>query len=348
MGLGWLAWELLLGAERLTPPQRATHALAPGSTAAAHVGLMRARRDRRARTDYNLTMRSRRELFPPDAALTARMLLAAVLTPAVLLAAIGVLVAIAPARLLGGMVLAALVGAVAIVREREQMVRGREVSATDEPGLHAVVERLCVLADLPKPRIVIEPERQPNSWVVSVGRDHTRLHLTEGLIARLDPHELEAVIAHELAHVAHRDATVMTVVGGPGALLLGGGVRVLRGGGLWFVSMGGVAAIVLGWVASAGPRTLSRYREFAADAGAAALTGRPAALASALVKVSDGLGAMPATDLRVAAARDAFHLLPVGRERAGRCIPPLPATHPSLHARIARLERLEARLQSAR
>ena len=293
-------------------------------------------------------MRSRRELFPPDAALTARMLLTAVLTPGLLLAALGVLVAVAPVRLLGGIALAAVCGAVAIVREREQAARGREVGAAEAPGLHAVVERLCVLADLPKPRIVVEPERLPNSWVVAIGRERTRLHLTEGLIERLEPHELEAVIAHELAHVAHRDATVMTVVGGPGAALLGGGVRLLRGGGFWFVSFGGVVAVVLGWLASAGTRILSRYREFAADAGAAALTGRPAALAAALVKVSDGLVALPATDLRAAAARDAFHLLPVGGERAGRCIPPLPATHPSLQARIARLERLEARLQSAR
>jgi heat shock protein HtpX len=293
-------------------------------------------------------MRSRRELFPPDAALTARMLLAAVLTPAILLVALFVLVETAPLRLLGGLALAAVAGTVAIVRERERSVRGREVDAGEAPGLHAVVERLCVLADLPKPRIVVEPERQPNSWVVAVGRDHTRLHLTQGLIERLDPHELEAVIAHELAHVAHRDATVMTVIGGPGAVLLGGGVRILRGGGLWFVSVGGIVAIALGWVTSAGTRALSRYREFAADAGAAALTGNPAALASALVKVSDGLGALPVTDLRVAAARDAFHLLPVGRERAGRMIPPLPPTHPSLRARIARLERLEARLQSSR
>jgi heat shock protein HtpX len=295
-------------------------------------------------------MPSRRELFPPDAALTARMFLAAVLTPGLLLAALGVLVAVAPARLLGGIVLAALCGAVAIARERGQAVRGREVGAAEAPGLHAVVERLCVLADLPKPRIVVEPERLPNSWVVSVGREHTSLHLTQGLIDRLEPHELEAVIAHELAHVAHRDATVMTVVGGPGAALLGGGVRLMGSGGFWFVSFGGVVAIVLGWLASAGTRTLSRYREFAADAGAAALTGRPAALASALVKVSDGLVGLPATDLRAAAARDAFHLLPVGGggERAGRCVPPLPATHPPLQARIARLERLESRLQSAR
>jgi heat shock protein HtpX len=289
-----------------------------------------------------------RELFGRDAGLTARMVVAAVLTPTVVLAALAVLVVIAPLRLLAGLALAAGVGVVAIARERREAVRGREVDAAEAPALHAVVERLCVLADLPKPRIVLEPEAQPNSWVVSVGREHTRLHLTQGLIDRLDAHELEAVIAHELAHVAHRDAMVMTLVGGPGAALLGGGVRVLRGGGFWFVSVGGVVAVAVGWLSSVGTRWLSRYREFAADAGAAALTGSPAALASALVKVSDGLGALPSRDLRAAAARDAFHLLPVGRDRIAPGVPPLPATHPALRARIARLERLESRLQHAR
>jgi heat shock protein HtpX len=293
-------------------------------------------------------MSSRRELFAPDLALTARMVFAAVLTPTVLLAALAAIVLFAPFRLLAGVALATVVGVVAVVRERRDAVRGEAVAPADAPELHAIVERLCVLADLPKPRIVVEPERQPNSWVVSVGREHTSLHLTEGLLARLRPSELEAVIAHELAHVAHRDAMVMTVVGGPGAALLGGGARILRHGGIWFVSIGGIAAMAIGWVSSVGTRALSRYREFAADAGAVALTGNPAALASALIAVSEGLLAMPERDLRAAAARDAFHLLPVSRAKSPDRMPPLPATHPSLKARIARLERIEARLQAAR
>jgi heat shock protein HtpX len=294
-------------------------------------------------------MRSRRELFPPDLALTARMVIAGLLTPAVLLAGLAALVAFAPPGMLFGAALASLVGGYTVARERREARRGTEVSAAEAPGVHAIVERLCLLADLPKPRIVVEPEVQPNSWVVSVGREHTSLHLTEGLLERLHASQLEAVIAHELAHVAHRDATVMTVIGGPGAALLGGGCRILRHGGIWFVSMGGIAAIAIGWVASVGTRALSRYREFAADAGAVALTGNPAALASALLAVSEGLSALPQRDLRTVAARDAFHLLPVAtRRRKGDRVPPLPATHPSLQARIARLERLEARLQSAR
>ena len=178
-----------------------------------------------------------------------------------------------------------------------------------------------------------------------MSREHTRLHLTDGLLRRLDPHELEAVVAHELAHVAHRDATVMTIVGGPGAVLLGGGMRLLRASAASGCSLGGLSAIGDRLARELGTRALSRYREFAADAGAAVMTGRPAALASALMKVSEGLVRDPAEDLRAAAARDAFHLLPVGDRRNWL---PLPATHPPLAARIARLERQEATLQAAR
>ncbi len=289
----------------------------------------------------------RRELFPTDRGLVARMVLAAVASPLLVLAALVGVVAVAAPKVVVGVGIAMLVGIVVAVNERAAAVRGREPSPEQAPELHAAVERLCVLADLPKPRIVVEAEAQPNSWVVAVGRDRARLHLTQGLLDRLAPHELEAVIAHELAHVAHRDATVMTVVGGPAAVLLGGG-SALAGRWIWPLQLGGLVALAIGWIASLGTRALSRYREFAADAGAVSLTGHPAALASALMKVSDGVTAVPTRDLRVAAARDAFHLLPVGSERTGPLPRALAATHPSLAARIARLERMEARLQAAR
>jgi heat shock protein HtpX len=287
--------------------------------------------------------RGRRDLFPADPGLTARMVLAAVLTPAIVLAALALVALLAPVKVILAIALAAAVGVRGAIKERRAGVRGREVSPAAAPELHAAVERLCLLADVPKPRIVVEPEVQPNSWVVAVGRGHASLHLTDGLLARLEPAELEAVIAHELAHVVHRDATVMTIVGGPGAVLLAGGSRL---GFNWWFWFGSVGATAIGWLGSVGARVLSRYRELAADAGAVALTGNPAALASALMKVSDGLAALPSRDLRAVAARDAFHLLPVAREQPTRL--PLPATHPSLKARIARLEQLEAKLQAAR
>src|SRR4051794_29386278 len=160
--------------------------------------------------------RRRRELFPTDHRLVARMVLTAVATPLLVVAALAAVVVVAPWKLAAAVLLAAVVGVA--LRERSADASAREPSPADEPALHAVVERLGLLADLPKPRIVIEPEKLPNSWIVSLGRERSRLHLTEGLLARLEPAELEAVIAHELAHVAQRDATVMTIVGGPGAV----------------------------------------------------------------------------------------------------------------------------------
>jgi heat shock protein HtpX len=283
----------------------------------------------------------RRPLLSTDYGLTVRMVAAAVLTPVLVAAAVAAVVLLAPLKLIVGLAIATLVGVVVTVRDRASKADGRDVTPAEAPELHAIVERLCVVADLAKPRIVVEDEHQPNSWIVSVGRDRARLHVTRGLLERLDPSELEAVVGHELAHVAHRDATVMTVVGGPGAVLAGGGSRMMRVG-VFPVNIGGVAAFVIGWLAGLGSLALSRYREFAADAGAVALTGNPAALASALMKVSDGVLALPSRDLRDVASRDPFHLLPVRRERR------LLATHPSLTARVARLERLESRVQSFR
>jgi heat shock protein HtpX len=133
----------------------------------------------------------------------------------------------------------------------------------------------------------------------------------------------------------------MTAVGGPGAVLLEGGRRMM-GGGWWFATIGGAVAAGVGWVSRLGTQALSRHRELAADAGSAALTGKPAALASALRRISGELRLVPEEDLRLAACRDVFHLLAV-QEGSG-----LTATHPPLATRIERLERLERRMQAAR
>ena len=283
--------------------------------------------------------------MPADRGLVARMLVAAVVTPLIVLAGLVLVVAEAPRRVVVLVGVATAVGVGSLLNERKARPHAHVVSESEQPGLHAIVARLCLLADLPKPEIAVEPERMPNSWVIGTRARGYRLHLTQGLLDRLDPHELEAVIGHELAHVANRDAAVMTVVGGPGAALLGGG-RKMMSMSAWFTWMGAIVAIAIGWVASLGTRALSRYREFAADAGSVALTGSAAALASALMKVSDGIAAIPERDLRLEAARDAFHLLPVARDGDDRFH--LPATHPSLEARIARLEKLEHALQRSR
>jgi heat shock protein HtpX len=274
------------------------------------------------------------------------MVLAAVSTPLIVVAAIGAIVWIAPVKVVGGVAIACVIGVVGTVRERNRRAPAQPVSPAEAPELHAIVDRLCVIADLPKPEIVVEPEEQPNSWLVGLSRGRARLHLTRGLLDLLTPSELEAVIGHELAHLAHRDAAVMTAVGGPGAVLLTGGRRMM-GGGWWFTMIGGVVAAAVGWVSQLGTQALSRHRELAADAGSAALTGRPASLASALRRISGELRLVPDEDLRLAACRDVFHLLPAGEPgdgERGR----LTATHPPLAVRIERLERMEHRLQAAR
>jgi len=281
----------------------------------------------------------RPQLFPRDAGLTLRMVLAAVATPLVVLAALAAIVALAPLRIDIFVGIAAVIGVGMALNDRER-TRSARAGSPAPPEVVATVERLCLAADLAPPEVVVNAERQPNSWVVWTGRGQYRLHVTEGLLGLLSPAELEAVLAHELAHVAHHDAAVMTAVGGPGAILLQGGSKIARG---WPMALGGMVAMAVGWLGSVGGRILSRYREFAADTGAVALTGNPAALASALMKVSEGVVAVPTRDLRAVAARDPFHLLPVA-EVHNRLL----ATHPSLQARIARLERLEARVQSFR
>src|SRR6478609_546825 len=233
----------------------------------------------------------RPDLFRPDRGLQARMVLAAVSTPLIVLACAAAIVAIAPLKIVGAFAVAAAIGIGGTISERRNRPPVRPVSPAQAPELHAIVDRLCVLADVPKPEIVIEPEAQPNSWLVGLSR--------------------------QLAHLVNRDAAVMTAVGGPGAVLLAGGKRMLRSGGFWFVGLGGVVATGVGRVSLLGTQVLSRDRELAADAGSAALTGRPAALASALRRISGQLRLIPEEDLRVAACRDVFHLMAVEEEGEG-------------------------------
>jgi heat shock protein HtpX len=270
------------------------------------------------------------------------MVLAAVATPLIVFAALAALAMLAPARVDIGVGIAALVGIGMVLRDRAERAAPTLLREADAPELHAAVDRLCVLADLPKPEIVLEGERQPNSWLVGVGRGRYRLHVTQGLLDLLSPEQLEAVVAHELAHAVNRDAAVMTVVGGPGAILLAGGSRIARTG-FWIGTIGGVLAAGIGWLSRLGTQILSRHRELSADAAAVALTGNPAALASALRAVSGQLALIPDRDLRVVAGRDAFHLLPVAKSESRWT-----ATHPPLEVRIARLEHMERAMRTSR
>lgn len=288
--------------------------------------------------------RFRRDLFAADRGLQLRMVVTAVLTPLVVLACLAAIAVLLPLKVAIGAGAALVFGIGAIVVERAQRPAATPLTVAEAPQLHALTERLCALADLPKPEIVREAEPEPNSWIVGVRRGCSRLHVTDGLLELLAPDELEAVVAHELAHVAHRDAAVMTAVGGPGEALAHGG-QLGRFGGFFPLQAGAILAALVGLLSTVGSRSLARHRELAADRGAVALTGRPAALASALTRITGRLALIPTEDLRVAAARDAFNLLPAGEQHQGlrgRVM----ATHPSLQTRIARLERLEHALHA--
>nr|WP_042386613.1 zinc metalloprotease HtpX [Streptacidiphilus melanogenes] len=240
-------------------------------------------------------------------------------------------------------------------------LKAREVTPQEEPRLHGAVDRLCALANMPKPRLAVAETDLPNAFATGRDADHTVLCVTTGMLRRLEGDELDGVLAHELSHIAHRDVVVITVASFLG-VLAGLAVRV----GFYSGLVGGrarrdqntaliVAAVV---VVSAAVyalsfmmiRALSRYREFAADRSAAQLTGRPSALASALVKVSGTAARIPTKDLRTAQAFSAFLFAPVPREGEhdgeGR-MAQLMSTHPTLQSRLDALERISHDLGEA-
>jgi len=232
----------------------------------------------------------------------------------------------------------------------------KEVSAAEEPELHAIVERLCVQADLPKPRIGVIETSMPNACAMGKSKKATTVCATRGILEMLSPAELEGVMGHELTHVINRDVMVMTLASFFAtlasmilqfALFFGGGF----GGGygrsrdeeedIMIILL--VSALVYA-ISFLLLRALSRYREFAADRGSAVLTGRPSALASALLKISGTMERVPTQDLRKAEGMSAFFIVPA---RTKRSVMNLFADHPPLEQRLAALERLESQLQRA-
>ena len=218
-----------------------------------------------------------------------------------------------------------------------------------------LLERLCMRADIPVPDLRVERHVTPNAWTT-----RGRIHLTTRLVRLLDQSELEAVLAHELAHLAHRDAAAMDVCSAPSRVLLGHAGMVVSGLRAWArnfseVPFPGTAAFaafwavlsvppvfVFGWLSRLSVLRMSRTREFAADAAAATLTGRPSALASALLKLDRQNGLLPRADLREAEARAVLCILGKGTSRLG----PLFCTHPPTAKRVKRLQAIEERLQA--
>ncbi len=232
----------------------------------------------------------------------------------------------------------------------------REVTPEQAPELHGMIDRLCALADMPKPRVGIADSHIPNAFATGRSPDRAVVVVTTGILGTLDSEELEGVLAHELSHVAHRDVLVMTVASSAGILagmltqgaqygaIFGGGGR--RGGDnnnngvpVWLLVL--VVSMLVYAVSFVLLKVLSRYREMSADRAGAYLTMKPQALASALTKITGEMNAIPQKDLRASQAMNAFFIAPAIR---GVSMKSLTSTHPSLEQRLEQLARIQAEL----
>ncbi|MGW0691120.1 zinc metalloprotease HtpX [Streptomyces sp. NBC_01637] len=227
----------------------------------------------------------------------------------------------------------------------------REVTPEEAPELHGTIDRICALADMPKPRVAIARSDVPNAFATGRGEKTALVCATTGLLRRLEPEELEGVLAHEMSHVAHRDVAVMTIASFLGVLAgivtrvaLWGGFSRNRSSdpvGIAIMLIPLISAVVycLSFLLT---RLLSRYRELSADRAAALLTGRPSALASALTKVSGQMARIPTEDLRKAEPYNAFYFVPAfsSKESLSRLL----SSHPTLEQRLDQLARISAEL----
>jgi heat shock protein HtpX len=227
----------------------------------------------------------------------------------------------------------------------------REVSPQEAPELHAMIERLCIQADLPKPKIAVAQTSMPNAFALGRSQKSATVCATTGIMELLSPAELEGVMAHELTHVKNRDVAIMTIASffaSIAAMILqfgfffGGGSQDSDDDspGIFAIIIVSLIVYVVSYFLM---MALSRYREFSADRGAALITGRPSALAAALRKISSGMDRLPQQDLRVASELSAFYIFPPGVKKG---LMGLFATHPPMEQRIERLMTYERELQT--
>jgi len=231
------------------------------------------------------------------------------------------------------------------------------VTPQQAPELHGIIDRICALADMPKPVVAISPADMPNAFATGRNSKNAVVCVTQGLLRRLDREELEGVLAHEMSHVAHKDVVVMTVASFLGIIagllvrfafyseLFGGdrrGGNNNNGGALPVMLIIMLVSIVVYAISFLLIRLLSRYRELAADRSGALLTGQPSKLASALQKVSGDIAKIPSRDLRDAEALNAFYFAPA--ITSGASLATLFSTHPSLDRRLRELAKISEQL----
>ena len=288
--------------------------------------------------------------FGRDTGLKARMLLTLFLLGLVYAVLIGVLFAAG-----AGAVTIAVVAAVLFLIQfftsdkiALASMGAHEVSPQQAPELHGLIERLCIQASLPKPRVAIAQTAMPNAFAVGRSPKTATVCATSGLLALLSPGELEAVLAHELTHVQNRDVLVMTIASFFATVaayivqfgfFFGGGDGDDDNAGFLVLLLVSLAVYAISFFLL---QALSRYREFSADRGAGIITGRPSALSSALMKIAGTMDRIPERDMRAASELSAFYIFP---PKTKKSVANLFSTHPPLEARIAALQRLEAQLQ---
>jgi heat shock protein HtpX len=270
-----------------------------------------------------------------------------------------VLIAVLIASGAGGITIALIAGVLFLVQYFTSdkialfSMGAHEVTPQQAPELHAAIDRLCIQANLPKPRVAIAQTQMPNAFAIGRSPHTATVCATTGLLELLEPGELEAVLAHELTHVQNRDVLVMTIASFFASIaafivqmgfwfggVFGGSDDNEDGPGVIVVILVSAVVYVISFVLL---QALSRYREFAADRGSAIITGRPSALITALMKISGNIQQIPQRDLRAASNElAAFYIFP---PKAKQAFATLFATHPPLEARIAALQRFEAQLQ---
>jgi heat shock protein HtpX len=289
-----------------------------------------------------------------DRGLTARMGLTMFLLGLVYVVFMGVIIAMG-AGATAVVIVAAIVMLVQLFFSDKlalASMRAKRVTPEEAPELHAMVDRLCQLSDLPKPRLAVADTDLPNAFAAGRSRKAATVCVTTGLMRDLERHELEGVLAHELSHIANRDVVVMTVASFlatvAGLLIrMSAYGRVGRGGrdnaaaAFLAVLLVSILTYVVSYLLL---RALSRYREYAADRGAAIMTGAPANLASALLKISGDMAKIPTKDLREAEGLNAFFIMPAVAK--GFSLSSLFSTHPPVEKRVERLMAMQAEIDA--
>ncbi|MEV7438466.1 zinc metalloprotease HtpX [Streptomyces griseoviridis] len=294
--------------------------------------------------------------FRSDRRLTARMGVTLFLLGLLYVAFMAALIVLLKSWILVVVIAAVLLGCQYWFSDRIALfaMHGRVVEREEYPELHGVIDRLCAVADMPKPVVAVSQMEMPNAFATGRNPNNAVICVTTGLLRRLDPSELEGVLAHELSHVAHKDVAVITVASFLG-VIAGLMVRFAFYSSMFrgrkdqntlavFAAVLGVSAAVYA-LSFLLIRALSRYRELAADRSAALLTGRPSALASALTKVTGDIARIPSKDLRTAQAFNAFYFTPALGSEPG--LARLFSTHPPLEQRLDQLGRISAELGEA-